>query len=266
MTSWDPTSVELRTDVPHPARMYDYYLGGKDNYPADREAAEAVLAAEPMARIIALENRGFLRRAVRHLVRDRGVRQFIDIGTGLPTAKNVHEVAQELEPETRIVYVDNDPIVLRHAQALMDPNKNTRVVLGDITKPRDLVNGGALDLIDFERPVALLLIAVLHFVPDHEDPRGIVEYLLSLLPSGSYLALSHASGDLEPETASTVAKAYEGASSSLTVRSHDEITNLFEGCELVEPGLVNVSKWRPERPHEAGDEKIWIFGGVGRKP
>ncbi len=259
---WVPPAIE--TGRPHPARMYDYYLGGKDNYPVDREAAEKVLQAAPEARVMARANRDYLERVVRFLVGEVGIRQIIDVGTGFPAADNVHEVAQGIAPTTRVLYADNDPIVFAHANALMVPTGTTRVIRADLRSPRDIVDG-TRGLIDLQKPVALLLIAVLHFIKDEEDPAGIVKILLDALPRGSYLAMSHATGDLKPETADEVVKAYEDATSTLTVRNHQNIARFFDGCELVDPGLVKVPAWRPEADIPEEQDQVWIYGGVGRK-
>nr|WP_322768603.1 SAM-dependent methyltransferase [Frankia sp. Cr1] len=257
---------EINTAVAHPARMYDYYLGGKDSYPADRVAAQKVLQVAPEVRLMARENRRFLGRAVRYLVADAGIRQIIDIGAGLPAAGNVHEVAREIAPETRVVYADNDPIVLAHANALLAGSGPTRAVPADLRKPEEFLDDPTVrELIDFNEPVGLLLVAVLHFLTDGEEPAGIVRTLLAALPVGSFLVVSHATGDLRPEVTAQVATVYDTATSTLTVRSHAEISAFFNGCELVDPGLVRVPVWRPDDKPPKGHTKVWIYGGVGRK-
>nr|WP_239338438.1 SAM-dependent methyltransferase [Frankia sp. CiP3] len=257
---------EINTAVAHPARMYDYYLGGKDSYLADRVAVQKVLRVAPEVRLMAWENRRFLGRAVRYLVADAGIRQIIDIGVGLPAAGNVHEVAREIAPETRVVYADNDPMVLAHANALLAGSGPTCAVPADLRKPEEFLDDPTVrELIDFNEPVGLLLVAVLHFLTDGEEPAGIVRTLLAALPVGSFLVVSHATGDLCPEVTAQVATVYDTATSTLTVRSHAEISAFFNGCELVDPGLVRVPVWRPDDKSPKGHTKVWIYGGVGRK-
>jgi hypothetical protein len=261
--------VELRTDQPHSARMYDYYLGGKDNFPADREAAEQVLAAFPDARIIAQQNRAFLRRVTRFLV-EAGIRQFLDIGTGIPTSPNLHEVAQQFAPETRVVYADNDPIVLTHARALLTstPEGRTAYLDADARDPERII--GAPELIgtlDLSRPIGLSLFALMQFVPDDADPLGIVARLLDALPTGSYLALSHVSTDLlPPAAASQGVGSYRSRGIPVQPRSRAEIERFFTDLELVEPGLVFVHRWHPDGTAEGvTDAQVNAYGGVARK-
>jgi hypothetical protein len=250
--------------VAHPARMYDYFLGGKDNFPADREAAERLLAAVPETRVGARENRAFLQRAIQFLAGEAGIRQFLDIGTGLPTQGNVHEIAQGIAPESRVVYVDNDPVVHVHASALL-AGGNTAAILADLRQPEAILNHPQVrGLLDFDQPMGLLLVAVLHFIRDEEDPAGIVARLRDAMAPGSYLVLSHATGDLyPPEIGAQASGAYDRATAPLVLRSTAEIARLFDGFELVDPGLVQLSLWRPDGdlPSARG-----LFGGVGRKP
>jgi SAM-dependent methyltransferase len=248
--------------------MYDAYLGGKDNYAADREAVRQVLRAAPEIRDTARANRAFLQRAVRFLVGEAGIRQIIDIGTGIPAAGNVHQIAEEIAPGTRVIYVDNDPIVHVHANALLTGNGSTRIVLADLREPEAILGHPKVaELIDFGQPVGLLLVAILHFVTDDEDPMRIVSTLRDALPPGSYLALSHGTGDFRPEAAEQAAVVYDQATSAATLRSHARVAALFEGWDLVEPGLVQVPLWRPDgkppRPKELS--KAWIYGGVARR-
>jgi hypothetical protein len=249
--------------------MYDYYLGGKDNYIVDREAAMSVLRAAPEVRAIALENRAFLRRVVRFLVGEAGIRQVIDIGTGIPAAGNVHEVAQHIVPDVRVAYVDNDPIVHVHASALLTGGGNTSIVLGDLREPETvLAHPKVRELIDFSQPVALLLIAILHFVTDDEDPGRIIAAFRDALPPGSYLALSHGTADFHAEAPVSQATAvYERAVAPLVLRPRAQVAAFFDGFGLAEPGLVQVPLWRPDdkppRPRELA--KIGIYGGVGQK-
>jgi hypothetical protein len=259
---------EIDTKTPHPARMYDAYLGGKDNYAADQEAVRQVLRAAPEIRDVARANRAFLQRAVRFLVAEAGIRQIIDIGTGIPTAGNVHEVAGEIAPETRVVYVDNDPIVHVHANALLTGSGTTRVVLADLREPEKiLAHPKVRELIDFSQPVGLLLVAILHFITEGENPSRIVATLRDALPARSYLALSHVTGDFRTEAAENAAAVYDRATSTVTLRSHAQVKALFDGWDLVEPGVVQVPLWRPvDKPPRPKDlEKIWIYGGVGRR-
>jgi hypothetical protein len=262
-------SSEIDTSKPHPARLYDFYLGGKDNYAADRAAAKQVLRVAPEVRVMARENRAFLRRAVRFLVGDAGIDQIIDIGTGIPTAGNVHQVAGEIAPGTRVVYVDNDPIIHLHASALLTGSGATRIVLADLREPEViLAHPKVRELIDFRRPVALLLVAIVHFITDAEDPAGILSVFRDALVPGSYLALSHGTSDFHaPETVGQAAAVYEQATAPLVLRSHAQITALFDGFSLVDPGLVQVPLWRPDgRPPRPKDlVKIAIYGGVGRR-
>jgi hypothetical protein len=258
---------EIDTSKPHPARMYDYYLGGKDNYPVDKEAARQVLRAAPEMREVARANRAFLQRAVRFLVGEAGIRQIIDIGTGIPTAGNVHEVAGEIAPETRVVYVDNDPIVHVHANALLTGGGTTRIVLADLREPEKILTDPKVgELIDFSQPVALLLVAILHFVTENESPSRIVATFRDALP-GSYLVLSHGTADFRTEAARTAMTVYDRATSTVTLRSHAQIAAFFDGWDLVEPGLVQAPLWRPDgKPPRPKDlEKMWIYGGVGRR-
>ncbi|MFJ8793547.1 SAM-dependent methyltransferase [Streptomyces sp. NPDC102462] len=254
---------EIDTSRPHPARIYDYLLGGKDNYPVDRDAGDALAAAAPEVRIGVQANRAFLRRAVRYVV-GRGVRQILDIGTGLPTSPNVHETAAELAPHVRVVYVDNDPIVHTHAGALLGGSGERGIVLGDLRDPRALVDHPDVRrVIDFDEPVAVLLVAVLHFLTDAEKPGEVVATLRDALPAGSYLVLSHATGDFADRSAAQAV--YGRATATLNLRSHAAVERFFDGFELVEPGLAQVPFWRPDAPPPDGSAAIGFYGGVARK-
>ena len=260
---------EIDTSKPHPARMYNAYLGGRDNYPVDRQAVRQILVEFPEVRAIALANRAFLQRAVRFLAGEAGIRQFIDIGTGIPSAGNVHEVAGEVAPDARVVYVDNDPIVHVHANALLTGSGTTAIVLADLREPGGIMaHPQVRELIDFTQPVAVLLIAILHFIPDEEDPAGIVATLRDSLPAGSFLALSHATADFHPPGAVGQAVAvYKNATAPFVPRGFDQVAAFFDGFDLVEPGLVQAPLWRPEgrRPRPKDLAKIGIYAGVGRK-
>jgi hypothetical protein len=253
--------------VPHQARMYDYLLGGKDNYAADRAAAEAALKIYPDLAFTAQANRAFLGRAVRYLAAVAGIRQFLDIGTGIPTAGNTHEVAQAIAPESRVVYVDYDPIVLAHARALLTSSAAGATAYIDA----DLRDTGAIlaqagQLLDVTRPVAVTLIAILHALPDSDDPYRIVDQLVDAVPPGSYLALSHAGLDLlDPQTREGVDSIVKGNSQQqYQLRSHEQVSRFFDGMDLVEPGLVRVEQWRPDPgPDNPGRSSLWC--GIGRK-
>lgn len=254
---------EIDVTKPHPARIYDYLLGGKDNYEVDRRAGEALVAAAPEARIGLRANRAFLQRAVRHVVGD-GIRQILDIGTGLPTSPNVHETAHETAPDTRVVYVDNDPIVRAHADALLSGAGATSIVLADVRDVQTILDHPDVRrVLDFGRPVAVFLVAVLHFLTDEERPREIVAALRDALPPGSYLVLSHATGDFNDRRDAQAV--YNKATAGLNLRPYAEIEPFFDGFTLAEPGLVQVPFWRPDMPPPARYKEVGIYAGVGRK-
>ncbi|ONK13431.1 SAM-dependent methyltransferase [Streptomyces sp. MP131-18] len=250
--SGEGTAVEPDFSRPHTARVYDYYLGGKDNYLADREAGDAVLAAWPGARTAARVNRDFMHRAVRHLAAEEGIRQFLDIGTGIPTEPNLHQIAQACAPECRVVYVDKDPLVLTHAKALMRsaPEGRTACVHADVTDgPDRILNAPELtDVLDFSRPVALSLLALLHFVPDEQGAYGIVRHLLDALPAGSALVLSHGTGDFDAATMERVAQVYRRGGNAAQSRSRAEVARFFDGLELLSPGIEVPHRWRLSEP------------------
>ena len=261
----------IDTEKPHTARIYDYYLGGKDNFAADRRTAERAMQSWPAVRTAVRENRAFLGRAVRFLVAEAVIRQFLDIGTGLPSANNVHEVAQGLVPSCRVVYVDNDPIVLAHARALLtsSPEGKTAYIHADLREPEKILSDPVTRAtLDFSQPIALMLVAVLHFVPDEAQPRRIVDTLLGALPSGSYLVASHVTAEHDPDTLAGAGRAYQERGLTGQIRTADEFAELaFRGLDMVEPGVVSVCDWRPDgdglRPLPA--EVTWD-GGVARKP
>lgn len=265
-------SVDLRTDVPHSARMYDYYLGGKDNFAADREAAAKVLEIFPDVAPGARANRRFLGRAVRFAA-GLGIRQYLDIGTGIPAAENTHEVAQSVAPDSRVVYVDNDPIVLTHARALLagTPEGRTAYLDADFRDDERILSAPATAALDFTQPVALLTVALLHFVPDEDDPGDVLERYKAVMPPGSVMIFSHATTDLvdDSEESKAVVRAYTGAGVGLTPRSRDRITEFFTGWDLLDPGVVPVSQWRPDgNPHDSAlaVSQAGAFGGVAIKP
>ncbi len=263
----DGPDVEIDTSVAHPARVYDYWLGGKDNYAADREAAERVLAVTPGLRYRVRANRAFLARAVRFLAGEAGIRQFLDIGTGIPSADNTHQVAQAAAPESRIVYADNDPIVLTHARALLasGPQGATQYVQGDLRDPAPILAAAAATL-DFSQPVALLLLGVLHLIQDEEHPYQIVAGLMAGLPPGSYLAISHPAADIHPAQAEAQKRYNERVSTPQTLRTREQVAPFFDGLELVPPGLVYVHTWRPDPGDAIPADATSAHGGVARKP
>ncbi|MFE7124932.1 SAM-dependent methyltransferase [Streptomyces sp. NPDC057617] len=263
---------ELQQDRPHSARMYDYYLGGKTNYAVDREAAQEVTRHFPGISTVARVNRAFMHRSARYLASQCGIRQFIDIGTGIPTAPNLHEVAQEAAPDARVVYVDSDPIVLVYADGLLNssPQGATTYVEGDVTDPGSVLaaieESGYLDL---NRPVGLSLHALLHFVPDDRDPYGIVRTLLNRLAPGSYLSLSHCTPDFDPAAWAAIVNVYTAAGTPTQVRSRAEVLRFFDGLTLTDPGLVVAHRWRPEAasgPSLVTDTQVSLYAGVAQKP
>jgi O-methyltransferase involved in polyketide biosynthesis len=254
--------------VAHPARVYDYWLGGKDNFEADRVAGEATIAAYPAIRASARANRAFLARSIRFLAAEAGIRQFLDIGTGLPTASNTHEVAQSVAPESRIVYVDNDPLVLSHARALLSssPQGVTDYLDADLRDTGHILELAASTL-DFSQPVAVMLLAILHYIPDLDEAQRIVARLVDAVPSGSYLVISHAASDIDPAAMAEMIKRMNEhlAEGNHVGRTRDVVAEFFTGTDLAEPGVVKVTQWRPATPMEAkGPTSLW--GGVGRKP
>jgi S-adenosyl methyltransferase len=259
---------EIDTGHAHPARVYNYWLGGTDNYPADREAAEQAIAANPQIVTDVRANRAFLTRAVRYLAAEAGIRRFLDIGTGLPTASNTHEVAQATAPTARVVYVDNDPIVLAHARALLTstPDGVTAYLDADLRDTSAILQASAQTL-DLGQPVALMLLIVLHLIPDADDPYRIVATLMQALPSGSYLVLTHPASDIRAaEMAEMTRRVNERMSGSrATMRDHAAITRFFDGLDLLEPGVVQPQQWRPDGG-TPGPPQVTAWCGVARKP
>lgn len=261
----DVEFTDIDAMTPQPARMYDYYLGGDANYPVDREAAAEVLRRAPEVVDMARANRDFIRRAVRFLAAEAGIRQFIDIGTGIPAEGGVHGVLGEVAPDAHIVYIDYDPIVNRYASQLVGDTEKTGIVLADVRDPAAIMSHPTTRrVIDFGEPVAVLMFAVLHFVTSAEDPGGIVATVRDALPPGSYLAISHITDDFRVETASEVVELYKNSRSGLILRSHAELMALLPGWDLVEPGLVQAPLWRPDGPLPGNLDKIWGYGGVAR--
>jgi SAM-dependent methyltransferase len=258
---------DIDTSTATPARMYDYYLGGKDNFAADRAAAEEVLRVIPEVRDMARANRALLGRMVRTLA-ESGVRQFLDIGIGLPGAGGTGETARSVHPDAVVVGVDNDPIVLAHARARATSAGPAPVLIvsGDVRDPAAILADPRVRAeLDFDQPVAVLLVAILHFVADAEDPVGIISTLMDAVPAGSHLVVTHVTGDFDQARLDASARAYDKATARLAVRSLKEITAFFDGLDLLEPGIVQLPWWRPDGAVPAGAEKIWMYGGVGRK-
>jgi hypothetical protein len=251
--------------------MYDYYLGGKDHFAIDRETAEIAMQSWPAVRIAVRENRKFLARAVRYLADEAGIRQFLDIGTGLPSANNTHEVAQRIAPDSRVVYADNDPLVLAHARALLTSSSagRTGYIEADLREPEKILADPAVrGTLDFSQPVALVLVAILHFLADEEDPGAIVATLLGALPPGSYLVASHVTPEHDPVGVYGLERAYRNGGVMAQARAASDFGRMiFPGLELVPPGLVLVSEWRPEEdgPRPKPEEVNW-YGAVARKP
>jgi trans-aconitate methyltransferase len=258
---------DFDTAVPHIARVYDYWLGGKDNFAADRQMGERTLQAYPNLVYSVRANRAFLARTVRFLAGEMGIRQFLDIGTGIPTANNTHEVAQRIAPEARIVYVDNDPVVLSHAKALLksSPEGACAYIDADLRDP-DTILAGAADTLDFSQPVAVMLIAVMHFVGDDAQAGAIVNRLMAACVPGSFVAMSHAASDIDAaQMAEMVRRLNESTAEKTTLRDRAGVARLFEGLELVEPGLIRAAEWRPTTELEAASPAA-LWGGVARQP
>jgi SAM-dependent methyltransferase len=269
MSASDDWRETFRPDIPSPARMYNYFLGGKDHYEADRKAAEQVIAALPDVRVFARENRAFLRRAVRYLVTERGIRQIIDIGTGLPSEGNVHEIAQDCDPGVRVVYVDHDPVVLAHGRNMLSGVPGTAIIERDLAEPAGILADEELrGLIDFTEPVAVLLVAVVHYIDDHAQPADLIGQLVRPLAPGSYLALSHATSDGRPREVQAVERIYRGTTTAVHPRTRDQVLGLLgDDLELVEPGLVWAPQWRPDPDAvPAGDPTgSSVYAAVARK-
>jgi S-adenosyl methyltransferase len=258
----------IDTSVAHPSRVYDYWLGGKDNFAADREAAERIIAVRPTVIRDIRSNREFLHRTVAYLAQDVGIRQFLDIGTGIPTSPNVHEIAQEVIRTARVVYVDNDPIVLVHARALLSssPEGRTDYIDGDLRKPDDILERAAKTL-DFSEPVAVILLGVLHLVSDAEQPHEIARSLMAAMSPGSYLVVGHPASDVQTDLVAESQRQYNAhVSTAQTRRSFAEVARFFDGLELVEPGVVQEHRWRPVPDVDAMSYETPGWGGVARKP
>ncbi|MGH3343853.1 MAG: SAM-dependent methyltransferase [Carbonactinosporaceae bacterium] len=258
-----PPPSGLDTTGPSPARVYDYILGGKDNFAIDREAAQKILAAAPDTGALALANREFLVRAVRFMAQS-GICQFIDVGTGIPTSPSVHEVARSFDPSARVVYVDNDPMVVVHNRARLATDDGIEAIDGDVRDAEGILSDPQLhDLIDYDEPVGVLVIAVLHFISDEEDPAGALARFRDRMAPGSYLVIAQMTADGDPEGLEQARAAGASAGTNPTFRSREELLSFFEGFELVAPGLVDVQHWRPE--HDAAPTRLKVAGGVGRR-
>ncbi len=256
---------EIDTSVAHIARVYDYWLGGKDHFTADRQVGDEVLRIHPETALSVRENRAFLARAVRYLTA-HGVRQFLDIGTGLPTVDNTHEVAQAAAPSSRVVYVDNDPIVLAHARALLTsgPEGATAYLDADI-RDVDTVLARARELLDFSQPIGVMLVALLHMLGDEDDPQGLAERYMAAMPPGSYLALSHLASDVQAHTMAEMRRRInELMPQHVHMRTKDQVSAFFGGMPLVEPGVVLTHQWRPDTGAAGAGGVLWA--GVARKP
>ncbi|MCW2884385.1 MAG: hypothetical protein JWL58_1247 [Streptosporangiaceae bacterium] len=273
MTDSSPASdgrqrASLDTSVAHTARIWNYWLGGKDNYPADQEVGDQIRAFLPNIVTSARADRAFLTRAVRHLVAEAGIRQFLDIGTGLPSAGNTHEVAQAIAPECRIVYVDNDPLVLVHAHALLtsSPPGVTDYIEAD-ARDTDAILRAAARTLDFSRPIAIMLLGVLNFIGDSDEAHSLVNTLIGAVPSGSYLAIAHPTKEINPEESEEAVRFWnENAKPPITLRSAEELTRFFDRLELLEPGVVSCTRWRPDPQDVGTTPDVYQYGAVGRKP
>jgi S-adenosyl methyltransferase len=261
---------EINTGTAHSARVYDYWLGGKDNFAADRQVGDEIMAAIPSAPLLARENRAFLRRAVRYLAKEAGIRQFLDIGTGIPTAGNTHEVAQAVAPDSRVVYVDNDPIVLAHARALMDcgPAGATAFIQADLRQPGKILADPELHrIVDMDKPVALMLIAILHFFTDGDGPQDIVASLVDALPPGSYLTVTNLTADfMDPEQAAKATEAGQRGGITYVPRSEAEVAAFCTGLDLVDPGVVPMQAWHPDGGATTGQHGPTSYVAMARKP
>jgi hypothetical protein len=262
----DVPDVKIDTGVPHIARVYDYWLGGKDNFAADRKVGDETMAAWPAIPQGVRGVRAYLGRVVRYLAAEAGIRQFLDIGTGIPAANNTHEVAQAVAPDARVVYVDNDPIVLAHARALLVGTTAPTAYIDADARDIDRILTEAAGILDFSQPVAVMFISLLHLIPDSDDPAGIVATAMDAVPAGSYLALSHMASDIMPErTADIRERLNRSMPEQHTFRSRDQVTALFTGLTLVEPGVVRLPEWRPDSPDDVSNP-VPQWGGVARKP
>ena len=262
-------SADLKTDRPHPARIYDYLLGGKDNFEADRSAAAQTVQVWPSLPISMRANRDFMTRVTRYLAQERGIRQFLDVGTGLPTSPNLHDVAQQVDPASRVVYVDNDPIVLVHARALLTgtPEGKVRYISADLRNPEAILEDDALkDTLDLSRPVAVTLIAILHYIVDEDEAHSIIDRLMAPMPAGSALAVSTATADTNPAEVEAGLAVYNKSGIASKARTKAEVEGLFRGLEPVGPGVALVHRWPDDDPRSMSDRQVQMWGGVAIKP
>jgi SAM-dependent methyltransferase len=263
--SWAPQNIDL--ERPNAARIYDYFLGGACNFEHDREFADKFLELMPEAEMAARRNRAFLRRAVRFCV-DSGIRQFLDIGSGIPTVGNVHEIAQTLDPECRVLYVDNEPVAVAHSDLILEGNERATILQADLCDPATVLSSeSAKRLLDFDQPIAVLMVAVLHFIPNEAHPRDAIVRYLDVMAPGSFLVLSHGSNDGLDEVPTEADASYQRTTTPGLGRSKAEILALMAGTELVEPGIVWTTRWRPDEPDDSDQpaEKL-MYAAVGRKP
>jgi hypothetical protein len=259
---------EIDLSRPSAARVYDYYLGGAHNFAVDREMAQQAIRMWPELPVIMQANRAFLRRAVRYCVA-AGVRQFLDLGSGIPTVGNVHEVARVVEPDTRVVYVDRDPVAVTYSRSILGDDRRTTVVKADLREPDALLaRPEVTSLLDFDQPIAVMMVAVLHFVPDSDDPASIIAGYREALAPGSFLVVSHATDEGQPEKAEGHRELYQRTSTPMSMRGRKQVTALFEGFDVVDPGVVYLPLWRPESPDDVDEhpERFTGLAGVGRKP
>jgi S-adenosyl methyltransferase len=257
---------KIDTSVAHIARVYDYWLGGKDNFAIDREVGQKALQAHPQTVLSVQANRRFLARSVRYLAAEEGIRQFLDVGTGLPSANNTHEVAQAVLPEARVVYVDNDPIVLAHARALLTSSADGETAYLDADlKDTEEILAGAARVLDFSQPVGVMLVAVLHMLRDTDDPQGVVDRLMAAVPAGSFLVISHLASDIQQEAMAEMGRRLnEAMTQQFTMRSRAQVTGFFDGLTLLDPGVVLTHQWRPDSEAEADTPGV-LWAGAAHK-
>jgi hypothetical protein len=262
---WIPAGVDL--DTPSAARCYDFYLGGAHNFAVDRELAGKVLEVVPNVREIAMNNRAFLRRAVRYCL-EQGIRQFLDIGSGIPTAGNVHEIVHAVDPRARVVYVDNEPVAAAHSRTILENVDNTAIVQADLLDVDDVLDAPETRrLLDYSQPIAVMMVALVHFVPEGDKPREVIRRYHDRLPAGSHLGFSHVTGDDYPQGTEGLVKLYENSTNPVTLRTRSEVAELVSDFELVDPGIVYVPEWHPDDPEDVPDkpEESIVYGLVGRK-
>jgi SAM-dependent methyltransferase len=266
LPDWAPAGLDLTR--PSAARMYDYYLDGAHNFAVDRELAARVLELFPDGRLIAQANRAFLNRAVRYLL-GQGVRQFIDIGSGIPTAGNVHEVAQQRDPAARVLYVDHDPVAVAHSELILRDNPGARVLQADLRHPKEILDAPVLtEFLDLDQPVGVLMVSVLHFVSESDPPDAAIARFRDLLSPGSHLVISHGTGEVRQSEGAKVQELYRSTATPLTYRTREQVLGFFDGWDLVEPGVVWVPQWRPDWPDDVGPDpaSTLILAAVGRRP